>query len=330
MTVLLCDLGGTGCRMVLAEGESLWRDSHRALQNADFPSFEAALDSYLRDQSAGIPDTAIIALAAPITGDEVTLSNHHWRLSKASIAKRSGIRRVHFMNDLEALGYALRHADQLAAQPVQRGGGAEASATRLVIGVGTGFNSAACSPGGTVICSETGHLTFPVETALDARLQAQFTKSFGRCSLERVLSGSGLAAVYDALCAETGRAGRRLDSHGIISAAGDADPLAGQACAEFCRILGRATGDLALGFMPKGGIWLAGGISRALAPMILDPKGSFVTAFRAKGRMSPDMVSFPIQLLNDDFAALTGCLAYGKTLREAQIVRHSRTTERAI
>lgn len=328
MTVLVCDLGGTGCRMALSEGRMLLRETYRAVQNADYRCFEDALSAFLQGHEGPVPSAAIIALAAPVTGDDIALSNRDWRLSKSRLAAQTGIAKVNFLNDLEALGHALGWPEPLDSQSVFEGAGR--SGTRLVLGVGTGFNTAACAPGGAVICSETGHSTFPVETRLDAWLQAHFTQRFGRCSLERVLSGSGLGAVYAAVSAEAGQSHGAISSHEIISAARAGEALAARTCAEFCRILGRAAGDMALAFMPAGGIWLAGGISRALAPMISEPDGSFVAAFRSKGRMSGDMTSFSVRILTDDLAALQGCLAWYDDKAKPQRPRHMTSTERAI
>ncbi len=312
MNTLVCDLGGTNCRLALVDGNNqLIAQTIRHLSNDDFSVFTDLLTHYVSSQPGCAINTIVVALAAPIDSDAIALTNRDWTIDKNLIAAAIGADCIHFINDFEALGYALGNRDALDLRPIGVSQETLPTATRLVLGAGTGFNCAARTGHGEVLACEAGHTTMPAETDLDRVLQARFTHSFGRCSLERILSGDGLVALYHALCAETGHPATLSGSHAIARAGTERTcPVAARACMEFARILGRSAGDLALLFQALGGVHLTGGVTVALAPVLMDPAGPFLRAFRAKGRMSGAMQTFQTYLIVDDSAALIGCIEW--------------------
>ncbi len=101
-----------------------------------------------------------------------------------------------------------------------------------------------------------------------------------------------------------------IDGKAMISAAlAGQDPQARSSAEAFARMLGQVAGDLALLFQAGGGIWLSGGPTRALRPLLADPDGPFQRAFTDKGRMAPVMKTFPVHLVTSDQAAIAGCLS---------------------
>lgn len=327
MTVLVGDLGGTHCRLGLAGKDGLHLTNTRKLRNNDYSSFCDLLADYLHDGPPPTLSAIVIALAAPIDGATIKLTNLDWNVSSGEIRREFGNPVVYLINDLEALGYALAFEGKLAGIPVLEASPGNPDADKLVIGAGTGFNSAAYISGGSVICSETGHSTFPVETDIDQWVSRKISSVHGRCSLDRVLSGSGLETLYAGICAIRDKAPRYSNTHQIIPAAlNGEDDLARIACEEFCRIFGRTAGDLSLIFMPSGGVWLAGGMTLALRSFICDANGSFTAAFLRKGRMSDQMPRFGVRILNDDNAGLFGCLSWFR--RHAEISLHVAQTEK--
>jgi glucokinase len=89
--------------------------------------------------------------------------------------------------------------------------------------------------------------------------------------------------------------------------AGD-DALATQAARILTRMLGAVAGNLALIQLPFGGVYLVGGVARSLAPYL--ERFGFAAAFRDKGRFSDFMHGFGVGVIEDDYAALTGCAAH--------------------
>ncbi len=329
MTILVCDLGGTHCRLGLACEDGLHLTDTHKLCNDDYSSFCDLLTDYLLDRPDLEVTAIVIALAAPIDGNTIKLTNLDWSVSTSEIRREFGNPMVYLINDLEALGYALTFEGKLSTIPVLGDKSGNPDAGKLVLGAGTGFNSAAYVSGGSVICSETGHSTFPVETDVDRWVSQKISSDHGRCSLDRILSGSGLGMLYSGICAINGKVPRYWNTHQIIPAALDGeDDQARIACEEFCRIFGRAAGDLSLIFMPLGGVWLAGGMTLALRSFICDANGSFAAAFLRKGRMSDQMSRFGVSILDDDNAGLFGCLFWLR--RQLECSQQSALTEKDI
>ncbi|WP_373236341.1 glucokinase [Cohaesibacter celericrescens] len=311
MTNLLCDLGGTNCRLAINTSQATEPHNFCRFANQDFDNFAQLVSAYLQDLAVSEIDMIVVALAAPIEGDCVWLTNRDWKLDKKELQQTFGAKQVYFLNDFEALGYSLAMSSRLSTDLIVRGTKSEQPAPKLVVGAGTGLNMALHSLKGEVICAEAGHSSLVTETAFDRQLQDSFIERFGRCSMERILSGSGMVEIYKMLCYNSNQCPSLKTSHEIVQAGLlSADPIVTKSCEEFVRILGRAVGDLALLTLPLSGIYLTGGITRALEMFLSKPNGGFVRSFQDKGRMSTYMGRFPIYLLKDDHVALYGCAAF--------------------
>lgn len=310
MIVRVCDLGGTHCRIGQYVDGDLNAASVARFKNSDHASFPALMRHYHDSSGMAPAERLVIALAAPVTGDVVALTNLDWTIDRDEISRATGVPDVLLINDFEALGHALSSPQSLELRCLNEGDG-DNSGTKLILGAGTGFNCAARLSNGSVVCCEAGHSTFVAETEFDRALQQRFTQDFGRCSFDRVLSGSGLGAIYQTVCSLENRTPVHATSHQIIPAAlGPDDALATRACHEFVRILGRAAGDLALVFLATGGVYVTGGVARGLAAFMSGPDSRFLPAFKAKGRMAGTMATFPVSLVLDDNTALRGCLEW--------------------
>ncbi len=318
MTSLLCDLGGTNCRLAIATPQSEMPGEIKSYANEEFASFADLVDAYLTEIGVVQLQMMVIALAAPIEGDSVRLTNRDWLLDKAELSARFSVDTIAFLNDFEALGHAMAISDRLEQAVIVQPQTIVKDAPKLVLGAGTGFNCALLSGRKEVICAEAGHSSLVTETALDRQLQDMFIQRYGRCSTERVLSGGGMIELYNVICTREGISPIFASSHNIVEAGCSGnDPIAAQSCAEFARILGRLVGDLALLMLPYSGIFLTGGITRALEPVLRQPDGPFLRAFNHKGRMADHMKRFAIHVLQDDHVALFGCLAYyGSFIRD--------------
>lgn len=316
MTALVCDLGGTNTRLGLVSDDRLAPETLATYANDDFADFPSVLAAHLGH--LGEPELAsvCIALAAPTTAEGARLTNRDWDIRRKDVAAITGTSDIHFINDYQALGLSLNRTGEMNTRLLHQGsasaGGAPAG-TRLVLGAGTGFNAAACFPSATgsgapcVPPAECGHMTLPIGGEDELPLQASLAQGRGRASVERALSGNGLLEIYAWCCADGGRAPRFAKAPEVaVHAVTKADPDCERAADLFLRFFGRVAGDLALVFLPAGGIFLAGGVTRALAPLMIESP-TFQDAFHAKGRQSAFMDTFPIALLLDDRAALSGC-----------------------
>ncbi len=312
--ILVCDLGGTNCRFGLIYRGALDPASIRSVKNADAPDFIAQIQRYLRELGPGHWGTIgaslgaiVVALAAPIEGDRVTLTNLDWTVDRAELQQSFSVDSVLLLNDFLAIGYALAAPEGLNTRPLSSGQAA-ATGNRLTLGAGTGFNCSAYLSDGVATMNEAGHASFVPITEFDLKMRDLMGEKYGRCSNERLLSGRGFVEIHAAI---SGRPTDEISGHRVMQAgvAGQ-DRDARQSCLEFARMLGQTAGDLALLFWARGGVWLSGGPCRALGPILAAPEGPFHTAFRQKGRMSNEMAQMPVALIEDDYAALWGCGEY--------------------
>jgi glucokinase len=309
---IVCDLGGTNARFGLAVEGRLQPETLSTFANDDFPDFPSVLSAY-RDTHARVAISAVcVAMAAVPTAEGAQLTNRDWEISRTDIRRVCGTDKVHFINDFEALGLSLLRTDDLETRMILEGRPPVGPATRVVMGAGTGFNAAACFPpriGPTpyVSAAECGHMTLAIEGADELDLQRFLARGRGRASNERALSGRGLLEIYQWCCERAARPAVLVSSGEVVERAiAGGDSEAGEAGKYFLRFFGRVAGDLALAFLPFGGIFLSGGVTRAVAPLI-ETSTTFLDAFQAKGRQTELMATFPIGLLLDDLAALSGC-----------------------
>ena len=324
MIIRVCDLGGTHCRIGQYVDGRLDAASVARFRNADHASFAALMTHYHASAGVAPADRLVIALAAPVTGDVVALTNLDWTIDRQEISRAVGVPEVYLINDFEALGHALSSPQALQSESLQEGT-RTARGTRLILGAGTGFNCAARLTDGSVAICEAGHSTFVAETELDRALQARISQKHGRCSNDRVLSGSGLAEISLTLCELEGRTPRYVTSQQIVPAAlAQEDDLAVRCCEEFVRMLGRAAGDLALVFLANGGVYVTGGMAHALQGFIVGSESRFLQAFKAKGRMTENMETIPVHLVLDDNAALLGCHEFQASMSRAVLVADHR------
>lgn len=308
---LVADIGGTNTRVALVRGGRLDRTSIRRYANADHPGLGPILAAYLAEAGAPLCAGACIAVAGPVDDGVARMTNLDWTITPEGVGNATGARAVAILNDLQAQGHALGHLAPSTVRPLIEAPAPKPGAVQLVIGVGTGFNAAAVheAPGGRIVtASECGHMSLPVHSEADLRLMRFVEAAHGFAGVEDVLSGRGLERLYAFHAAEAGRP-RVADASTIMkSIASDTDPVARATGESFVRLLGTVAGDLALTYLPQGGIYLIGGVARAFTAHYA--RFDFAGAFRAKGRFTTFMRDFPVSILEDDYAALEGCARY--------------------
>lgn len=306
---LVADIGGTNTRVALACETVLQKDTIRRFSNAEHPGLEAVLRHYLTDIGKADCKDACAAVAGPVRDGAGTMTNLNWTIDVATLARATNTGNARVINDLQAQGHSLGHLSGDKTPFVLRAPAPHSPrAVRLVIGVGTGFNAAAVyetEHGRLVPPSECGHANLPVRTEDELRLLRFVETAHGFPAVEDVLSGRGLERIYAWLSSEAGRPAKRKAADIMASVETGDDGIAAEAAAWFVRILGTVAGNLSLIHLPFGGVYMAGGVARALGPHLI--RFGFGDAFRDKGRFDGFMQNFSVSLIEDDYAALTGC-----------------------
>lgn len=308
---LVADVGGTNTRVALAEGPRVLQDTVRRYPNRDFANLAPVLRQYRHDQPSADPAGACVAVAGPVSEGRAELTNLDWSIDATRLIDATGARHTAILNDLQAQGHAVGHIDDDKCETIIPGpaGATGATGARLVIGVGTGFNAAPVhdtAHGRFVPPCEAGHANLPIRTEAELGLCTFVSTAHGFPAVEDVLSGRGLEQVYRWLCSEAGAPDDLLAAEIMAQVATNARAEA--AVQQFIRILGTVAGNLSLIHLPLGGVYLVGGVARAMGPH-LAPMG-FDRAFRDKGRFAGFMSNFPVYLVSDDYAALAGGAAH--------------------
>ena len=311
---LVADVGGTNTRVALAEGRALRDESVRKFRNSDFESLESLLLQF--EDDVGLTcDAAAVAIAGPVHDGRGTLTNLDWTVDPEALANVTGARTVSVLNDLQAQAHALHAMPRSHLTPVVTVESKETGSRRLVIGIGTGFNSALAIPNGPALIvspSECGHVLLPAGNSEDLELAEFIVASEGFASVEDALSGRGLENIHAWHASRCGKSETR-SSADVLTAIKNGDDVANRTLETFVRIMGSVCGDLALIHLPFAGIYLVGGVARAVAPYLRD--FGFVESLRSKGRLSGYMERFPVCVVEDDFAALSGLAVHLDDLR---------------
>lgn len=302
---LVADIGGTNTRVALAEGSNVRSETIRRYRNADHVGLEEILTAFLEAEDQAECHAASVAIAGPVRDGRGTLTNLDWTIDEATLARVTRAGSAAVLNDLQAQGHAIGRIAPENLLSVIKGKTASPGASMLVIGVGTGFNVAPVHQVDArrlVVASEAGHESLPVRTGEDLQLARYVEKGHGFAAVEDVLSGRGLERIHAWLGGED-------DAQSIMArCAVGGDPRAEQTVATFVRILGTVAGDQALTHLPFGGIFLAGGVARAVAPYLAT--FGFAESFRDKGRFSAFMEDFDVNVIEDDYAALVGSASH--------------------
>ncbi len=306
-TVLIADIGGSTTRIARSGADGVPFDV-RLETNDSYTSVQDLVGTYLSALSGEAPVGAVLAVAGPVDGDEVRLTNREWRFSRAGLGTALGLERVEVLNDFVAFAHAVPQLgrDDLLAVGVGR---AAAGRPRLVCGPGTGFGTALIltrEGGHDVLPSEAGHMRFGAVTTDEARLIAHMVRDMGPVAVEHVLSGGGLVRMHRILT------GERLSAHAIVKAALGGQPSEKETCALFLRVLGRVLGDLALAFEALGGVYVGGGLGRGLAPLFAD--SPFRAAFEDHPPYGERLAQVPVQVVTHAAPGLLGAARLGRRL----------------
>ncbi len=312
---LVADIGATNTRLALVEpGGVVTRV--RVFATDESPDLGDMIESYLAAEDLPArPTAAVLAIAAPVTGDEITLTNFPWTFSVRDLRDRLGLKALRVINDFVANAYALPHLSE--GDRVQVGSGAPVpEAPCGVLGPGSGLGVSALVPaaGGAVpIRGEGGHVTMAAADAHEAEVLDLLRRRFDHVSAERVLSGPGILNLYNALCEVAGEPQEQFTPAQITDAqTGEDHPRAREATQMFCAMLGTVAGDLALTLGARGGVYIAGGIVPRLGARFA--ASQFRERFEAKGRFRDYLAAVPTYVITRPFPALLGTAKLLETL----------------
>lgn len=305
VTRAVVDLGGTNVRFArVVNGRA---EGVVSLPCDSFPTVEDALRAGLQTLGAPAPRSVALAVAGPVGGDRVTLTNRAWTVDREPLRRTLGLDRLVLLNDFAAVAWAATALGDGDAAHVGDARPGDAGAPRLVLGPGTGLGVALAVPspcGWTIVPTEGGHATLAAGDAEQAAVLAALGAGRGRVSAERVLSGPGLLHLDAAVRAVRGVGGGAPQVGAITDAARAGDPVADHVIHLFLTWLAAFAGDLALATGARGGVFLGGGVLGHLLPF-LDPTG-FRAAFDDKAPMSGWMRDVPLLRLTLDEPGLIG------------------------
>ncbi|MEM5382256.1 bifunctional transcriptional regulator/glucokinase [Paraburkholderia phymatum] len=306
---LLADIGGTNARFALETGPG---EITQVLVYpcADYPGVAEVIKKYLKDSKIGRVNHAAIAIANPVDGDQVSMTNHDWTFSIEATRRQLGFDTLLVVNDFTALAMALPGLTD--SQRVQVGGGTRRQNSVIgLLGPGTGMGVSGLIPADDrwiALGSEGGHATFaPMDEREDLVLQYA-RKKWPHVSFERVAAGPGLEVIYRALAArDKKRVPATLEVSEIVKKGLDGDPLAAETIDVFCGILGTFAGNIAVTLGALGGIYIGGGVVPRLGDIFA--RSSFRQRFEAKGRFEAYLKNVPTYVITAEYPAFLGVSA---------------------
>jgi glucokinase len=280
------------------------------LSTAAFPDLTAALAHFLTLEGGPRPVRLGLAVAGPVYGDEVILTNIQWQFSIRRFKKDMNLERITVVNDLEALALVLPHLNSEDAVLIgEEAVNGSIRAPMAVLCPGTGLGIAGLVPveqEWRPIATEGGHTSLTPLTEKEMTVWQFLRERHGRVSLERVLSGPGIVELYRALAFLEGRELEAATPEEIVRLALDGEsPLAVETIEMFCAWLGDVAGDVALMYVARGGVWLAGDILLTIFEIL--KRSRFRQRFENKGRGTAVVAHTPTYLISIQSPVLLGC-----------------------
>ena len=300
----------------------------------DYDSLVPMIREFLKAE--GVEPRAIAAstfgVAGAVTDQVARLTNVPWLVDAAGIAEAAGLRRVHLLNDLEAMAHSVPVLESSELATLQHGV-AQPGGNAAVIAAGTGLGEALLLnvdgrfiPGAT----EAGHADWGPRTPRDIEMLTALTRIYGRCSNEHIISGPGLVNIFqfthDAFGSRTLISpAAYLPAHtcpGVGTVADPADlpaaisrsalekrcPMCVESLDLFVAAYGAEAGNLALRTVATAGVYVGGGIAPKILPAL--QSGLFLDAFRAKEPLADFVATIPVAVILNAEAGLLGAAVH--------------------
>jgi len=337
--VIAGDIGGTNSRIRLFKAE----DNAPVLVGVDYLN-----ETYLEDyQSEAFPKilllfmdackdelakmgidftnptiTACFACAGPVKNNKCEFSNNIFVVDGQAIQEAFKIH-VILINDFVGQGYGCLTLDldnEHECMELSEGSRSKINkyGPKVCIGAGTGLGECFLTntsdvPDYTCFPSEGGHVEFAPFNQLEQELSQYLKDKFGstdRISVERIVSGRGLADVYDFLAKKFPEEVDRtvddefrqkwVDQGVVVGSKAKDGNLCEKAVKIFARAYGTEAGNCALKWYPTGGLYVTGGI---IEKMLKNPETQkhfegedsvFMQSYKNKGRLSYILNDVPL------------------------------------
>ncbi|MGC1306426.1 MAG: glucokinase [Phormidesmis sp.] len=301
--------------------------------SGDYPEFVPMVKEFLAAARQTVdevkPRSACFAIAGPIVNNTSQLTNLSWFLRGEFLSGALHVDSVQLINDFEAIGYGV-----LGLQPDDiyelQAGEPNKHSPMAVLGAGTGLGQGFLLPTGdeyAVFPSEGGHVDFAPQSELEFQLRKYLIEkhAISRVSEERVVSGMGIISIYQFLRdrqyaseskkisdimndweRQAGQRSQLQDPAAAISIAATekTDLLAQKTMEIFIRAYGSEAGNISLKFLPRGGLYIAGGVTAKNLDLITG--GEFMYAFKSKGRVSHLLDEVPVRVVLNQHVGLIG------------------------
>lgn len=311
---VVADIGGTNARFALVSEITDGRfkfEREQHLKGAGFDSFEAAFSSYLSDLGGVNVRAACIAIAGPIQGDVVSMTNLPWSFSQQAMAERFELDAFHAINDYTALAVATSRLDESGLESVLSGQ-RNLRGNKAILGPGTGLGVAGLAfteKFWLPVPSEGGHVNMAPSDNFECEVIQAAIGKFGHVSAEMCLSGPGLVNLYQLIAQIQGVQVEDIPAHEVSGRAlAGSDDICRLALETFCALLGTVSGNLVLTYGASGGVYITGGI----VPRFVDflKQSCFEQRFREKGAMSHYLRDVPVDVVTHEQTAFLGAAAW--------------------
>ena len=315
--ILAGDIGGTKTNLgVFARGKRRpLLKSFESYPSRQYRDIESIIDLFLTKYHLDV-QYACFGIAGPVNNGTCRVTNLPWEVRETRLKDRFKFKQVKLINDLTATSYAIPLLTKNEVHALNKGS-RQRDGNLAIIAPGTGFGEAlVVRENGSFIPvpSEGGHVDFAPNNEKEIELWRYLKKKYRHVSLERILTGQGLAEIYAFLTSS----GRNESDSRILIEMKNTDPakviseLAIKEDVKSCKaaldmfisILGGAAGNLALTGMTKGGVYLGGGIPPKILPKLKE--ATFFSSFIDKGRFKGLLVNMPVYVILNDTAALLG------------------------
>lgn len=313
---LVADVGGTHIRFGIAvAGANAGPVNVHCVRRYAVRAHESIAHAaqHYRSATPGVPpdlNRAAVAVAGRVDADRVQLTNSAWSFSARALSEAQSFEDLHVINDFEAVGHAVGALRGPDLQPIgpQRIDLPLAQGVCAIVGVGTGLGVGGVVANAgvyNVLATEGGHASFAPTNERSIELLRWLRKKYGRVSAERVLSGAGLANVYQALCAADGQDVPELSAAEVTARAADgSDAHCVEAVGLFCELLGSFAGDLAMTLGAWNGVLISGAMLQHFDRDTLERRVR--SGFEYKGRFTPAMRNVPLETILHPHVELLG------------------------
>jgi glucokinase len=323
--LMVGDIGGT--KTELAVYSSITTLSvpvaNAIFPSAQYKSLEEIIHRFLEQFDVPI-DRACFGIAGPVEAGEVTTTNLPWIIKARNLKEELNLKSVLLLNDLEVQASAVPFLQSNDLRVLNRGDAAK-SAPLAVVAPGTGLGEAFLTWDGQhyiAHTSEGGHADFAPTNELQIGLLRYLQPRFDHVSYEWVCSGRGIPNIY-AYLKDSGYAkeapevaeqlaGSTDPTPVIVEAAmnlASPDPLCVATLDLFVSILGAEAGNVALKILPRGGVYIGGGIPPRILPFLQKPL--FLQAFMNKGRLADVLHPIPVYVILNHKIGLLGAAYRG-------------------